>query len=113
MPKIKAIEYFRVKPRWLFVKITDAEDKAGWGEATLEGHSLAVEGALDEIITRILGYEAELARSNLSVVSRQPCSNIVVVISSTSGRRYGAKASTVAVLSSCPPFRVLTLHYGI
>lgn len=59
MTKIKSIEYFRVKPRWLFVKVTDEEGRFGWGEGTLEGHSLAVEGALDEIITRIIGYEAE------------------------------------------------------
>jgi galactonate dehydratase len=59
MAKIKSIEHFRVKPRWLFVKITDEEGNFGWGEATLEGHSLAVEGALDEVITRIVGQEAE------------------------------------------------------
>ena len=59
MAKIKNVEYFRVKPRWLFVKITDDEDRAGWGEGTLEGHTLAVEGALDEIITRIVGLEAK------------------------------------------------------
>lgn len=59
MAKIKNVEYFRVKPRWLFVKITDDEDRVGWGEGTLEGHTLAVEGALDEIITRIVGLEAK------------------------------------------------------
>ena len=59
MPKIKSIEYFRVKPRWLFVKVCDDQDGYGWGEATLEGHTKAVEGALDEIIDRIIGYEAE------------------------------------------------------
>lgn len=59
MVKIKSIEYFRVKPRWLFVKIADEEGQVGWGEGTLEGHSLAVEGALDEIISRIVGCEAE------------------------------------------------------
>ncbi|KXG48487.1 uncharacterized protein PGRI_023570 [Penicillium griseofulvum] len=59
MAKIKSIEHFRVKPRWLFVKVTDDEGRFGWGEGTLEGHSLAVEGALDEIITRIIGYEAD------------------------------------------------------
>jgi len=45
--------------RWLFVKITDEEDRVGWGEGTLEGHTLAVEGALDEIIVRIKGQEAK------------------------------------------------------
>lgn len=63
MAPIKSIEYFRVKPRWLFVKVTDNEDKFGWGEATLEGHTQAVEGALDEIIGRLVGYEAEYASS--------------------------------------------------
>lgn len=59
MARIKSIEYFRVKPRWLFVKVCDEEGRFGWGEGTLEGHSLAVEGALDEIIARIVGYEAD------------------------------------------------------
>jgi galactonate dehydratase len=59
LAKIKTIEYFRVKPRWLFVKICDDQGNYGWGEATLEGHTQAVEGALDEFISRIIGYEAE------------------------------------------------------
>ncbi|KAI5198131.1 mandelate racemase/muconate lactonizing enzyme family protein [Aureobasidium subglaciale] len=54
----RLIEYFRVKPRWLFVKITDEDGKVGWGEGTLEGHTLAVEGALDEIIVRLIGQDA-------------------------------------------------------
>jgi hypothetical protein len=57
--KIKKVEYFRVRPRWLFVKVTDDTGNYGWGEATLEGHSKAVEGALDEIIDRVVGLEAE------------------------------------------------------
>lgn len=65
-PKIKSVEYFRVKPRWLFVKITDDQGNFGWGEATLEGHTKAVEGALDEIVDRIIGYEAEYASLNHS-----------------------------------------------
>lgn len=67
MAKIKIIERFRVKPRWVFVKITDDEGKIGWGEGTLEGHDLAVEGALDEISTRITGLEAK------SVPQSHPC----------------------------------------
>lgn len=59
MAPIKKIEHFRVKPRWLFVKITDDEGKVGWGEGTLEGHDLAVEGALDEIIVRLISKEAK------------------------------------------------------
>jgi galactonate dehydratase len=59
MAKIKSVEYFRVKPRWLMVKICDAAGGYGWGEATLEGHDLAVEGALDEMIVRLIGLEAK------------------------------------------------------
>ncbi|GAD97011.1 mandelate racemase/muconate lactonizing enzyme family protein [Paecilomyces variotii No. 5] len=59
LPKIKSIEYFRVKPRWLFVKICDDQGGYGWGEATLEGHTRAVEGTLDEMIARLIGYVAD------------------------------------------------------
>lgn len=59
LAKIKSVEYFRVKPRWLFVKITDTDGCYGWGEGTLEGHTKAVEGALDEMIERVVGMEAE------------------------------------------------------
>ncbi|KAI9737569.1 MAG: hypothetical protein M1834_009724 [Cirrosporium novae-zelandiae] len=59
MAPIKSVEYFRVLPRWLFVKIQDDQNNYGWGEATLEGHTEAVEGTLNEMIRRIKGYEAE------------------------------------------------------
>lgn len=59
MPKIATVEYFRIKPRWLLVKITDDNGGFGWGEATLEGHDLAVEGTLDEMIPRIIGHDAK------------------------------------------------------
>ncbi|KAG9641067.1 mandelate racemase/muconate lactonizing enzyme family protein, partial [Aureobasidium melanogenum] len=59
MAPIKTIEYFRVKPRWLFVKIVDADSNVGWGEATLEGHTKAVEGTLDGYIDRFVGLDAE------------------------------------------------------
>ena len=59
MAPIKSVEYFRVKPRWLMVKITDEDGEFGWGEATLEGHDLAVEGTLDEMIVRLIGMDAK------------------------------------------------------
>ncbi|TGZ79108.1 enolase C-terminal domain-like protein [Ascodesmis nigricans] len=59
MVKIKTIEYFRVLPRWLFVKVTDEAGNYGWGESTLEGHTEAIEGSLDELIGRFVGYEAD------------------------------------------------------
>ncbi|KAJ5038814.1 uncharacterized protein L3040_006493 [Drepanopeziza brunnea f. sp. 'multigermtubi'] len=59
MAKIKSVEYFRLPPRWLFVKITDEEAKVGWGEASLEGHTQAVEGCLDAYRARIVGLDAD------------------------------------------------------
>lgn len=59
MGKIAKIEYFRVPPRWLFVKITDDAGNVGWGEASLEGHTQAVEGCLDAWISQYTGMEAE------------------------------------------------------
>jgi hypothetical protein len=59
MAPIKYIEYFRVPPRWLFVKITDVDGYFGWGEASLEGHTEAVEGCLDAFTERFVGLDAE------------------------------------------------------
>ncbi|KZW04220.1 enolase C-terminal domain-like protein [Exidia glandulosa HHB12029] len=52
---IISIEAFRVAPRWLFVRIETAQGIVGWGEATLEGHTEAVEGALQDLSERLLG----------------------------------------------------------
>ncbi|CAG9948184.1 unnamed protein product [Clonostachys rosea f. rosea IK726] len=59
MGKIASMEYFRVPPRWLLVKITDADGHSGWGEASLEGHTNAVEGCLDAWFKRYQGLEAD------------------------------------------------------
>ena len=59
MGRIKLMEYFRVPPRWLFIKITDEHGYTGWGEASLEGHTQAVEGCLDAWFDRYSGLDAE------------------------------------------------------
>ncbi|KAF2793307.1 mandelate racemase/muconate lactonizing protein-like protein [Melanomma pulvis-pyrius CBS 109.77] len=59
MGKIVSLEYFRVPPRWLFVKIADEAGNIGWGEASLEGHTQAVEGCLDAWTERYIGFEAD------------------------------------------------------
>ncbi|KAK9357232.1 enolase C-terminal domain-like protein [Lipomyces starkeyi] len=56
--KIKSIETFRVPPRWLSVKIVTESGIVGWGEATLEGHAEAVEGAFEDFRERFIGWEA-------------------------------------------------------
>jgi galactonate dehydratase len=59
MARIKSMEYFRVPPRWLFVKVTDEDGNVGWGEASLEGHTQAVEGCLDAWFEKFKGHDAE------------------------------------------------------
>ena len=53
--KITGVEAFRLPPRWLFVKVTTDAGIDGWGEASLEGHAEAVEGALDSLRDRLIG----------------------------------------------------------
>lgn len=74
MGKISSIEYFRVPPRWLFVKITDDAGNVGWGEASLEGHTQAVEGCLDAWITQYTGMEAEYVSACLE------CGTVLIVL---------------------------------
>ena len=59
MGKITRIEYFRLPPRWLLVRIADDQGNVGWGEASLEGHSQTVEGCLDAWSAQYTGLEAE------------------------------------------------------
>ena len=55
--KIARIETFLVPPRWLFVRAEAEGGQFGWGEASLEGHAEAVEGAFESIRDRFLGHD--------------------------------------------------------
>lgn len=55
--KISRIETFHVPPRWLFVRVEADDGSVGWGEASLEGHAEAVEGAFEALKDRILGMD--------------------------------------------------------
>jgi galactonate dehydratase len=59
MAVISRIETFTVKPRWVFVRVETGDGAAGWGEASLEGHSEAVEGAFAALRDRFVGHDAE------------------------------------------------------
>ncbi len=52
------IETFAVPPRWLFVRVETADGAVGWGEASLEGHTEAVEATFAEIRERFLGHDS-------------------------------------------------------
>jgi galactonate dehydratase len=53
------IEVFRVPPRWLFVRVEASDGAVGWGEASLEGHAEAVEGAMASLRDRFLGADPD------------------------------------------------------
>jgi galactonate dehydratase len=55
--KIARIETFYVPPRWLFVRVEADEGAIGWGEASLEGHAEAVDGAFAAIRDRFIGHD--------------------------------------------------------
>ncbi|HYD38359.1 MAG TPA: galactonate dehydratase [Allosphingosinicella sp.] len=56
--KIARIETFYVPPRWLFVRVESDSGVVGWGEASLEGHAEAVDGAFAALRDRFLGHDA-------------------------------------------------------
>jgi len=55
--KIGRIETFYVPPRWLFVRVESEDGAVGWGEASLEGHAEAVDGAFEPIRDRFIGHD--------------------------------------------------------
>lgn len=55
--KIARIETFYVPPRWLFVRVEADEGAVGWGEASLEGHAEAVDGAFEALRDRFVGHD--------------------------------------------------------
>ena len=57
MSKIAKIETFQVPPRWLFVRVETDDGAVGWGEASLEGHAEAVDGAFASLRDRFIGYD--------------------------------------------------------
>jgi galactonate dehydratase len=56
--KIDRIESFFVRPRWLFVRVETSDGAVGWGEASLEGYAEAVDGAIEALRDRFIGYDA-------------------------------------------------------
>jgi galactonate dehydratase len=55
--KIDRIETFYVPPRWLFVRVETDDGAVGWGEASLEGHAEAVDGAFEALRDRFVGHD--------------------------------------------------------
>jgi galactonate dehydratase len=56
---IAKIETFALPPRWLFVRVETSQGAIGWGEASLEGHAEAVQGAFASLRDRFIGHSAD------------------------------------------------------
>ncbi len=59
MATIEKFEVFRLFPRWLVVRLESSDGIVGWGEATLEGHTEAVEGSLKDLAERFVGHPCD------------------------------------------------------
>lgn len=55
--KITAVNTYFVRPRWGFVEIITDSGLAGWGEAVLEGHALAVLSCVQEYKDYLIGMD--------------------------------------------------------
>ncbi len=53
--KITGFELFKVRPRWLFLKVETDEGISGWGEPVIEGKADTVRTAVEELMGRIMG----------------------------------------------------------
>ena len=56
--RVKTVELFKVKPRWLFVKITTENGLVGWGEPVVEGRAATVVTAIEELFPCLIGHPA-------------------------------------------------------
>lgn len=71
--KISRIETFAVPPRWLFVRIECEDGQIGWGEATLEGQSAAVAGAVATMAQALLGRDPRRIEDAWQMLYRRGC----------------------------------------
>jgi L-alanine-DL-glutamate epimerase-like enolase superfamily enzyme len=53
--KITAFKMYKVKPRWLFLKVETDEGIAGWGEPIVEGRADTVEACVRELGEYLIG----------------------------------------------------------
>ena len=52
---------------WIFVKVlTDQPGLWGWGEATLEWHTRAVVGAVEDLATLVVGEDPNAHRASVA-----------------------------------------------
>ena len=57
-PTVERLELFKVPPRWLFLKVTTADGRVGWGEPVVEGRADTVAAAVEELASYVEGHPA-------------------------------------------------------
>ena len=55
--KITSFKLYKVKPRWLFLKIETDEGITGWGEPVVEGRAATVKEAVNELSGYLIGKD--------------------------------------------------------
>lgn len=55
--RIAKMELFKVKPRWLFLRVETDDGFVGWGEPILEGRASTVEACVRELSTYLIGQD--------------------------------------------------------
>lgn len=55
--KITKLELFKVKPRWVFLRVETDEGLSGWGEPVVEGRADTVIAAVKELSEYLIGKD--------------------------------------------------------
>lgn len=55
--KITSLKLYKVKPRWLFLKVETDDGLIGWGEPIVEGRADTVKMAVQELSTYLIGKD--------------------------------------------------------
>ncbi|HEV7957365.1 MAG: galactonate dehydratase [Microbacteriaceae bacterium] len=67
---IRAVETFRVAPRWLFVRIETDDGIVGWGEGSLEGNSDIVRTAIAQFAEYLVGRDPSTIEDHWQVLTK-------------------------------------------
>jgi galactonate dehydratase len=68
--KIDRVEHFRVKPSWMFIKLTTDDGLVGYGETGIDGSTAAAAHVLDSLQEIILGCDPRAIEQTWASLSR-------------------------------------------
>ncbi len=68
--KIRAVETFKVPPRWVFLRVETDEGVVGWGEPSLEGRADTVVAAVQELSAYLIGRDPFAIEDHFQVLYR-------------------------------------------